>query len=986
MLINVKSEYNFLQSTCKIDDIVAYAVENHQNAIGICDYYSTMGSLKFYKRCQEKSIKAIIGIEVEVDQQSLLLYAKNDAGLKRLNEIISQKERGIDYFYQEEADLLCVVSTGPIASNYILGDGLEYQMLEQYFTKDNLYFGIISYMNDPSNYVLYDKLKHDRLKYIVIDQVRFFSEDKFEAYLTLLAIKDNKAINELKNERHKFFRHTVHKYDNEKLDRYASDFISKVNIAFAKQKQQILTYPDLKDGYDSDTYLQALVSKGLAKRLANIPDERYYDRMSYELKIIKEMGFSDYFLIVWDIIKFAHREKIVVGPGRGSAASSLVAYCLGITQIDPVKNDLLFERFLNPMRKTMPDIDMDFEDRRRDEVVDYIIHRFKNAAKIATLSKFLAKSAFRDVAKRYGLDPKMIEFVSKRLDSSKSMKENLVSNKDLQEQYVKNSQFSEIVDIVRQIEGLGRQTSIHAAGVIIANKALTNFCAINKENVAMLESKDLESIGLLKIDILALANLTFLRNLIQAVNKQYNITIDVNNLPIDDQKTYQLLADANTLGIFQMESPGIRAVLTRVEPRNFAEIANVLSLYRPGPMKYIDDYIKNKGTKLPNTAISDFLTDSYGIMIYQEQIMKVASHIAGYNLADADILRRAISKKDNALIESTRMDFVDKGCANGYKRVEVEKIFDDIALFAGYGFNKAHAYAYAMIVYQLAYIKANFPTVFLAQLFAQSIGGSKKDILLDEIANMKIKIRPPDIFMSMENIGVIDDDLILGISNISNINTQVIDCILMKRDNINNKHDFVETILTIFSEFKMTDSTMEALIDSGLFDRFKLNRHMQLVNFKNLITGNVAAIVAITNSEVELMECEDYSFKENSMREKKALGINFKFNLFEDKIALFKRKNNVNVTTIDKALLEYQHDKMSKNQFLVVFELLEVKEIVTKKNDKMAFLNVRSENNYDITVFSTVYQKNSDILRLNQHNFLFGIIKFQNEKIYLEKL
>ncbi|MBP5407614.1 MAG: DNA polymerase III subunit alpha, partial [Bacilli bacterium] len=549
------------------------------------------------------------------------------------------------------------------------------------------------------------------------------------------------------------------------------EFAELIDLEIPKNNRYIPHYDNkIKDSF---VYLSSLCKKGLSKRLNNEMPDEYKKRLIMELNVIKDMGFVDYFLIVYDYVKFAKTHNILVGPGRGSAAGSLVSYCLGITNIDPIKYDLLFERFLNPERITMPDIDIDFEYTKRNQVIDYVKERYgeTNVANIMTFGTLGARQVIRDVGKCLEVDPALIDKLSNLLDPKQSLKDNL-SNKYVKELVENNSSIKKLYQVSYKLEGLKRHISTHAAGVVISSIPLDTVIPICKSEGDLLTGvtmEYLEELGLLKMDFLALRNLTIIQNVIELIEEETGKKINLAGIPLDDKQTINIFKHVDTEGIFQYESSGMKNFLAKLQPDNFNDLIAAVALFRPGPMQNIDTFIRRKQGKekiiYPDDSLKEILKDTYGIMIYQEQIMQVLVKMANYSFAEADNIRRAMSKKKKEVMEKEREIFVSKAMKNGYTKEKCEEVYDLIVKFANYGFNKAHSVSYALIGYQMAYLKANYSVYFIANLLNMSIGSDvKTKEYLDEAKSKDIKVFKPNINVSTDSYLIKDNALLLPLN------------------------------------------------------------------------------------------------------------------------------------------------------------------------------------------------------------------------------
>ena len=694
--LNIKTDYSLLSSLIKIEDLVKIAKEQGFRALGISDD-NLCYAMEFYKECLKNDIKPIIGLKVIVNEHDIYLYAKNYKGYQNLC-YISSNDIDIDTIKNNIEGLFLVLPASSI----------------------DLY----NELNIPDTYIGYTKDKVHDYKNISFNEIRCFNKEDTEYLKYLTLIKEGKTISDEVDE-----LNDVHlkKID---IDKNEQDLFEEIyNMVDLKIiKNDLLPRFNKEQDFDQDKYLENLCKKGLLKRFDNKVPIKYADRLISELNMIKTMGFSNYFLVVWDYVKYAKKNNILVGPGRGSAAGSLVSYSLGITDIDPIKYNLFFERFLNPERVTMPDIDIDFESGKRDLVVDYVTSKYgnKSVAGIITYGTLKAKMVLRDVARVFNMENKIDSFI-KMFDSKLSLEDNL-KNRNITEIISKDPTISRICIISKKLEGLKRTRSVHAAGVVISNEELDRYIPIVKNGDGYITGFTmgyLEELGLLKMDFLALDNLILISNLIDEID-----SINIKDIPLNDEKTLDIFRNVNTEGIFQFESSGIKNVLRKFKVKNFNDLAAILALFRPGPMDNIDSYIRRmegrEKVQYLHKDLEPILSDTYGIIIYQEQIMQIATKMAGFSLGEADILRRAMSKKNNELMLKQKEKFIEGSVNKGYSKDISEKVFDYINKFASYGFNKSHSVSYALISYQMAYLKAHFKNYYMKYLLSMVIGNEVK--------------------------------------------------------------------------------------------------------------------------------------------------------------------------------------------------------------------------------------------------------------------
>lgn len=962
MYLNTKSEYCFLHSLIKLEEYIAYGQETHQAFISICDTNTTFGCYKFIQLSQAAGLKPVVGMELSFDQQQLFLFAKNINGLKRLYKLNTQSLNHEPLIFDDEQDLICVIGQG-LVFDQVLNHNLDlYLQYQNAF--DNIYLGV-DYTTQARVKTQLEFINKQHIKIVNISTKNYLYQQQINSMETLLAISKNTNVSSIKHMHLDLKNACVSVQIPFELPDYSLEIANLCHYNLEELRAPKPNYPFVPAEYNDIEYLYRLALKGLRRRLDNQVSQQYIERLNYEIKIINELGYASYFLIVWDIVKYAKEQHIMVGPSRGSAAGCLVAYCIGITQIDPIKHNLLFERFLNPKRQTMPDIDLDFEDLRRNEIYDYIAQRFgsEHVCKIGTLNRFLAKSTFRDVAKANGLGLAEIDKVSKCLNPNLTFSENLESNENLQQLMINYPKVGLIIDRICDIEGLPRQMSIHAAGVIIAANAIDNYCAVNDELVSLEESKELEAMGLLKMDILALSNLTFIRQIVDDIHVD-DPSFDLNAIDLNDKLTYKLLQGGMTLGVFQVDSIGMRDALRTIKPQTMDDIALVLALYRPGPKDYIPKYHEYKKHFRVRNDVDKILAPTSGIIMYQEQIMLLAQVVAGYDLGKADILRRGVSKKNKDLILSMREDFIKSGVKRGYDQKYVEQIFDHIEKFANYGFNKAHAYGYGLIVYQMAFLKAHYPHIFYARLFYYTFKSEKRDEFLHELDIMKIQLLPPSILYSSLEVNVEPQGLRMGLLTVRGIGLEQARALIKARQELSLNPSLEELLIKVIGETKLSPAQVTSLVDAGAFDFLNFNHRTLNENFTKFCDLDVINVLNF-GGELDLDEYEEYSIEELSSREHQALDINLTYDLYKPLLNQYQTKLKRKITLLDNIV-----NAQVTGRFLVLVHINMLKDTVTKHNEPMCFLQVSSKGIYDVVVFPKVYSKSRGIIHSHLKKYL----------------
>ncbi len=808
--LGIKSDYSLLKSLIKIPDLIKYLVEHNIPACGLLDE-NLFGSMCFYNECLNNKIKPIIGLIIKIGNNTVYLYAKNYSGyqnLLKINTIVQGRDLNYIDLKSYIKDILCVLpyqsieiydEIKKIAKELYLGYSNDYEKSNALILSNN-----VLYLNEICAFAWED------IKYIgILREIETGEKEDITKY------SDAYLAKEIAN-------------DDAKT---TAEFSNLIDLVIPKDGNYIPHYDlNIKDSY---AYLCSLCKKGLEKRLNGHITKEYSDRLLMELNVINKMGFVDYFLIVYDYVKFAKKNNILVGPGRGSAAGSLVSYSIGITNVDPLKYDLLFERFLNPERITMPDIDIDFEYTKRDQVINYVKERYGHdkVANIMTFGTLGSRQVIRDVGKCLEVEPKLIDRLSNLLDPKASLKDNL-NNKYVKEFVNNNSDIKKVYQVSFKLEGLKRHISTHAAGVVISSVSLDDvipICLNGGDLLTGVTMEYLEDLGLLKMDFLALRNLTIIQNVLELIKNETGKDINLAEIPLDDKATIKIFNTVDTEGIFQFESSGMKNFLTKLKATTFDDIVAALALFRPGPMHNIDSYIKRRNGKekiiYSDDSLKDILAPTYGIMIYQEQIMQVLVKMGNYTFAEADNIRRAMSKKKHSVMEKEREVFVNRSISNGYSKEKANEIYDLIIKFADYGFNKAHSVAYALIGYQMAYLKANYPVFFIANLLNMSIGSDiKTKEYIDEAKKKNVLVFKPNINISMDYYVIKNNALLLPLNAIHNVGGSAVSEIINERTTNGRFTDFFNFVARTYGK-SVNRKTLESLIDADTFRDFNINHH-----------------------------------------------------------------------------------------------------------------------------------------------------------------
>ena len=963
--LQVKTSYSILSSLNNIQKLVSTAKEYGFKNLAITDENNMFGVMGFYLECKKNDIKPIIGIELTYDNTILLLYAKNIDGyhnLIKLATIKSDRELTIDDLIMYNDNLILV---------------MPYSVFEQKIF--NLY---------DDKFIGYSTVsERDRIseKKVFINNIKYLYQGDFQYLDYVYMIKDGKVLGEYELNTHK--NQYLLTYD-EIISISSNEDIENTNYIANSCNLELGYTDDLLPIYDknidSKKFLFDLSYKGLSRRLNGNVTQEYLDRLEKELSVIDEMGFNDYFLIVYDYVLYAKKNNILVGPGRGSAAGSLVSYTLGITDVDPIQYDLLFERFLNKERVTMPDIDIDFDANKRMDVIDYVINKYgeKKVAGIITFNTLGAKQVIRDVGRVLKINQRLIDSIAKMC--TKDLKTSYLENQNLQKLINNSSDLKRLFEICLRLEGLPRHISVHAAGVVMSKYDIDKTIPLYKNQLGMYVtgySKDyLEQLGLLKMDFLGLSNLTMLDDVINNIRNTEKLNVTFSNIPLEDKKTFELFKTGNTDGIFQFESPGMIKFLKKLKPTSFKDIYSAIALYRPGPMESIDDYIRRREGKVNidyiHKDLEPILKETYGIIIYQEQIIQIACTIAGYTLGEADILRRAMSKKKEETLIKEKEKFVEKSKLRGYDIDTINKVYDVILRFANYGFNKSHAVAYALISYKIAFLKAHFYPYFMVSILTNSINNeSKTNIYIAKLRQQNIKVLLPNINISENRYITKNNQIICPLSIIRNVGTNVTNMILKEREKGLFK-DFIDFCKRMTST-SINKKVISSLILSGVFDTFGYNKKTLINNLDDILNyvdiSSDAGMVEIEQPIIE--EYFEYSKEELIKNEFDMFG----FYLTAHPVS--KYKTNPNISTL---LLE----DYVNNYIELVLEVNSVKEILTKKNDVMAFVKASDEyKQIDLTLFPKIYKENNNIEVYNIIK-IYGKVekKFDNYQLIVSRI
>ena len=1066
--LHVHTQFSLLDGFCNIKKLVKRVKELGMTACAITDHGVMFGVIDFYKECQKQGIKPIIGCEVYMSERSmhqkegridlenyhLVLLAETNEGYTNLAKIVSASYT--DGFYRKprvDFDLLKQYSKGLIAlTGCIAGkvpqkiirgdiDGARedlYRLIDIY-GKDNLFLEIQDHgMEDEktANETLIKFAEETGLGLVATNDAHYINRSDAYHHDILLCVQTAATVNDPK--RLKFSGDSFYIKTEEEMKElfsYAPESITntgkiaeRCNVEFEFHNYHLPRY-DVPGGLTAKEFLRQMAVEGV-KRRYEVVDDELMERLEYELSVIDKMGFNDYILIVYDFIKYAKDHGISVGPGRGSAAGSVACYALGITDIDPIKYALIFERFLNIERVSMPDIDVDFCYENRHKVIEYVVDKYgaDNVAQIVTFGTLGAKNAIRDVGRALGMSyadcDKVAKAIPKKLGIT--IEESLKENPELAQMAEEDEAIGKLIEISMALEGTPRHTSTHAAGVVITDIPIREYVplyAVDGNLATQFTMTTIEELGLLKMDFLGLRTLTVIKDAVENIYRSRGIQLDVNTLPIDDANVYNLVARGDTMGVFQLESAGMRQFMQNLKPDTFEDIIAGIALYRPGPMQYIDTYIANKkdptGIQYAHMALEPILNVTYGCMVYQEQVMQIVRDLAGYSMGQSDLVRRAMAKKKFEVMQAERQVFVygDEskgvmGCVkNGVDEASANKIFDEMMDFASYAFNKSHAAAYALVTYQTAYLKTYYPAEFMAALMTSVIGSDEKIAkYIQNLKDMDIGLLAPDINESIQRFSVVDGKVRYGLLALKGLGETAVEEIIQTRDEKGNFTDFADFVKKM--PFKSLNKRgVEALIKSGAFDSLGHRRGDLLVIFSDYIDGvtrqrkqNIEGQLSLLDmigggddSPVsiglpEIKNVRELEQNELLAYEKEALGIYISghpLNKYNDIIEKYASTDLISLmpnSDEDEEGENEDHDKFSEIEdgmpVIVGALIRSVKSITTKKGDFMAFVEIEDMySSFEVTVFPRVYEKYHYSLKEDIPVLIKGKINKRDESV-----
>ena len=1062
--LHVHTEYSLLDGSSKIKELVARAKELGMDSLAITDHGVMYGVIDFYRAAKDAGIKPIIGCEIYVSPGSrfeketghnedryyhLVLLAENDKGYHNLMKIVS-KGFTEGYYYKPRVDyeVLEQYSEGIIAlSACLAGEVQKYLARNMYdeacksalryqkiFGKGNFFLELQDHGIDMQKKVNMDLLRMSSglgIELVATNDIHYIYDTDYEAHDILLCIQTGKKVMDedrmryeggqyyLKSEEEMraLFPYALQAIDN------TAKIAARCNVEIEFGVRKLPKYQVPKEFWDSEEeegeaswrYLHHLCYEGLNRRYGSEKPE-LTERLDYELSVIRNMGFIDYFLIVWDFINYAKTNGIMVGPGRGSAAGSIVAYTLAITDIDPLKYDLLFERFLNPERVSMPDIDVDFCYERRGEVIDYVVSKYgkHNVAQIVTFGTLAAKGVIRDVGRVLDMPYAQVDAIAKMIpkELNITIDKALKMNPLLKKEYDENSQIKYLIDMSKRLEGLPRHTSMHAAGVLISQKAVDEYVPLSRSSDGTITTQyimtTLEELGLLKMDFLGLRTLTVIQDAVNLVKKNKGVTINLQDIDYNDKQVLDYIGTGKTDGIFQIESAGMKSFMKELKPESLEDIIAGIALYRPGPMDFIPKYLKGKNDRDSITydcpQLEPILKTTHGCIVYQEQVMQIVRDLAGYTLGRSDLLRRAMSKKKQAVMEKERKNFVYgneeegvDGCIKrGIDEATANKIYDEMIDFAKYAFNKSHAAAYGVVSYQTAYLKYYYPVEFMASLLTSVIDNSSKVIeYVQTCKGMGIDILPPDINQSERNFTAQGGAIRYGLSALKSIGKAMVDQLVSERNArgpFQNLQEFLERI----SECDLSKRIVESLIKAGALDCLEGNRRQKMMIYtsimdnisqskKKMMAGQMSLFDIVDDElksdfEIKFPKVNEFSKQELLAFEKEVIGLYVSGHPLEEYQNMWKK--NITRTSLDFQLNDEDETAVADNAREIIGGIIsEVTVKVTKQNSVMAFVTIEDlYGTVEVLVFPKLYEKYRQIIAEDNKVFITGRVTSGGEE------
>ncbi len=1070
------SHYSLLDGLLKFEEIIERSKEDGLKYAAITDHGALYGAIEFYQKCKAQGISPIIGVETYLAPKSrfdknvkqdalnhhLVLIAKNYQGYQNLIKLISLAHiEGFYYKPRVDWELLEKYHKGIIASSACLGGEIPQLILSDnlkkakkraldynnLFGQDHFYLEIMDHPNlegqKKVNQVMIEISRELNIPLLATNDAHYYKKEDDEAQDILLCIQNKKKLSDDNRMKMKGLGDFSLRPAKEMIEAFSHVPEAIANTLKLAQMCNLeiplgeikLPYFKVPINYDGNSYLKKLCYQGLEKHyglkhenddfrvvdkklLGSLTIEQISERIDYELSVIAKMGWPAYFLIVADFVNWAKEKKIVVGPGRGSAAGSIVCYLTGITNLDPLKYDLIFERFLNPERISMPDIDLDFADIRRDEVIAYVEEKYgqDHVAQIITFGTMAAKAAVRDVGRVLDIPYSYCDRLSKMIPMFSSLKKAIEEVAELKEVYNNEPEAKKIIDYAIRLEGVARHTSTHACGILITPKPLTEYVPIqyasvaDKSIVSQYSLHAVEDLGLLKMDFLGLKNLSIIESAIKIIKNTRGIEIDIEKIPLDDRLTYQLFKKGNTTGVFQFESSGMKRYLKELKPSEFEDIIAMVALYRPGPMEWIPDYIagkhKKKKVEYLHPKLEKILNKTYGVAIYQEQVMQMARDLAGFSLGQADILRKAVGKKIPKLLAQQKEKFIDGCVKNGIHQKLAEKIFSFIEPFAGYGFNRSHAACYALIGYQTAYLKARYPVEFMAALLSADQNDTDRiAIEIEELKRIGLQILPPDINESFASFTVITsgtkenrvvdkseklETIRFGLLAIKNLGQHIVEMIIKERK-ANGPYRDLFDFLGRLTDKDLNKKSLESLIKCGALDSFA-KRSLMLSNLDKLLKYNKDVFNYQQSNQKSLFASSaSYNFLAPPKLEDNKLEISDleKITWEKELLGLFVSQHPLlmfekNLKGLNRKIAELSLSDSQENSIIIAGVILSIKKILTKKNESMLFAKLEDQSaSLELLVFPKQLQKNPELWQENNLIICAGKISSRDDDLKL---
>lgn len=1040
--LHVHTEYSLLDGASRIKDLVLHAKELKMPAIAITDHGSMYGVIDFYQTAKKHGIKPIIGCEVYVAPRSrfekntaeggayyhLILLAENNEGYKNLIRLVSLAySEGFYYKPRIDMDILRKYNEGLICLSACIAGELPcrilrgdldgaYALTEEFisiFGRDRFYLEMQNHGLEEERTVNEELVKiadKYRLKLVATNDLHYVRREDAECHDVLLCIQMGKTVDE--PGRMKFPNDSFYLKSEEEMrvlfpERSEAitntlEIAQRCNVTFDFGELFLPTF-ELPQGFVRDAdYLKHLCEDGIGRRYGTEPSDEVYTRLAYELDVIEKMGFSSYFLIVWDFIKYAREHDIAVGPGRGSAAGSIVAYLLGISNIDPLKYQLLFERFLNPERVTMPDIDVDFCYVNRGKVIEYVAKKYgmDHVAQIITFGTMAAKAAVRDVGRALNMSYGDVDRIAKMIPNELgiTLDKALHGNSQLREVYEQEAPIKKLIDLARALEGLPRHASTHAAGIVIAKQELTDYVPIQVSSdgfyTTQYDKNKVEEIGLLKMDFLGLRTLTVIGDAIKLIRKSRGITVDIDAIPLDDEAACRMLSQGETSGVFQVESSGMTSLVRELRPESFEDLIPLVALYRPGPLGsgMVTDFINGRHGKCEihylHPVLEPILKDTFGVILYQEQVMQIASVMGGFTLGQADLLRRAMGKKKHDILEAQKDTFLQGASERGFDAKLANDVFELMSHFADYGFNKSHSAAYAMLVYQTAYLKAHYLPEFMAALLSSIMGDNEKvGAYIEHCKRIGLAVLPPDINISEAAFSVDDGKIRFGLAAVKNVGESAIRTVIQERE---NGGDFVD-LVDFCSRMDMrvvNKRVLESLIKCGAFDSFGANRaqlltvverciEMAAAKRKERASGQIGLFgeeVLEDAYEVALPDIAEMPTEELLALEKEMTGFyitGHPLDKYRERMA-----NYMKINELDK-------EELADGERVTIAGLIaSAKRLFTKRGETMCFLEVEDfTGRAEVVVFPKVMERAADFLVPDVPIVLTGKLDKGNETV-----